>query len=193
MIIDISVLDWTDWAGIVGAITGIVALIIQFVQYIHSKPKLRIEVTPECFVIRDEFKLTNENQEDGETSYSPATYLVISNTGQMAATILSIKMSASNRAIDSSYVIKYRVFCKLLSLLKPSPMAYSQGEGFMVDQTSKPPFIIESGHAWLAIIDAKTFRRNLAQYPFVFLAIKASHKKNIIKKRVKLNCYREQI
>lgn len=179
MIIDIESLGWTEWAAIIGATTGIVALTIQFFQYIHLKPKLRIDITPECFVLRNEFK--NQDKDDPNAgAYNPATYIVITNIGQMTATILRFEIRCRNYFLDW-YLIK-----KLYHFVKKSTIIMSYSEGVIVDQTRKVPTTIESGHSWLAILDVKLFRDRLDRFPYVFLELKAAHKTKPIRKRIKI-------
>jgi hypothetical protein len=86
---DLSSLTWTAWAGIIGAVTGILALLIQFFNYMHSRPRLRVEIAPECAILMDEFK-TQDPDDINQCGYKPATHIVITNTGQMTAAIFKL-------------------------------------------------------------------------------------------------------
>lgn len=171
-------LSWSDWAGIIGAITGVPALFIQIVQHVHSKPRLRVEVTPECIVVRDEFKVQDDKEAEA-TGYRYATHVVITNVGQMTAVILKVEMCAKN----------YKWFDSLLNRVpfrkKKRCMIKSHGNA-IVDQSYKTPFTLDAGHAWIGIIDADHFRDTLHQFPEVYLEIKASHKKKPQIAKVKL-------
>lgn len=176
-----NILTWTEWAAIIGATTGIAALLIQFFQYINIKPKLKIDITPECCILRDEFKIENKGDTRNGASYRPATFVVITNIGQMAATILSIEVQAR------SHSFIHRNIMKFLGSKKKREIIMSSSEKIIIEQTSKVPTVIESGHSWLAIMDTNTFRKQMKTTPYIFLNLKSSYKQRPIKKRIRLN------
>lgn len=65
-------------------------------QYIHLKPKLRVDIKPECTILRDEFKVQDPNTEN-TVSYKPATHIVITNLGQMSTVILGLEFYAQRK------------------------------------------------------------------------------------------------
>jgi hypothetical protein len=175
----LSELSWSDWAGIIGAITGVPALFIQIIQHVHSKPRLRVEITPECIVIRDEFKVQDDKDPDA-TGYRYATHVVITNVGQMTAVILKVEMCAKNYKWPDNLLNRVPFRKKNHCMIKSHVNA-------IVDQSYKTPFTLDAGHAWIGIIDPGHFRDTLHQFPDVYLEIKASHKKKSQITQVKLN------
>lgn len=100
-------LEWAQWLAIVGATTGVCALLIQFFQYIHLKPKLRVDIKPECTILRDEFKVQDPNTEN-TVSYKPATHIVITNLGQMSTVILGLEFYAQRKRKSG----RFYLFCR---------------------------------------------------------------------------------
>ena len=130
-------------------------------------------------MLREEFETVCEDDPQAN-SYRPATYIVISNTGQMTATILRLEVQARN------YFFDWKPFRKLYRIFNKRQTMVSHSDGVIIDQTRKIPTIIESGHSWLAIVDAQNFRDQLEHFPYVSLELKASHKIKPIRKRIKL-------
>lgn len=174
----LSQLTWPEWAGIIGAVSGVPALFIQLIQYLHSKPRLRVDVSPECIIIRDEFKVKNDCNPD-EEGYRYATHVVITNVGQMTASILKIEIRAKNYGWIDTLLSK-------LPVLKKTRRGIISHDKAIIDQTYKTPFTLDAGHVWIGIVDALPYRENLHHFPHVYLEIKTSHKKKPQVKKIKL-------
>jgi hypothetical protein len=73
-------------------------------------------------------------------------------------------------------------------MYKKCEMTISYGERVIVKQSRATPFILDSGHVWMSIVNAERYRESLDKFPYVFLKIKAAHKNRVIRKRVRVTC-----
>jgi hypothetical protein len=168
----------THWIAIIGAVTGVSALIIQLTQYLYSKPRLRIEVTPECIRLTDKFKVVDPNNPES-VEYRYATNIVLTNIGQMAAAILHVRIYSKN------FTLLTLLLNKLPFRKKKQCLTLSRGNSF-VEQTFKTPFILDPGHIWISFIDAEDYRKDLDKSSNVFFEVRTAHRKNPQVVRIKL-------
>ena len=175
----LSELEWTEWAAILGAITGIPAILIQIFQFWHSRPRLRVEIVPECAVFSEEFVMP-EQEDDNSTRYKPATHIVITNTGQMAAAIIRLNL------ISNACRWYHRLFNKVIPFYDKKCMVISSQGAEIVKQSSKAPLILDAGHVWIGLIDASSFKDNMHVCPYIYLEIKVSYRNKPIRRKVKL-------
>jgi len=171
-----------DWLGILGCITGVTALTIQYLQYMHAKPRLRVEIKPECFVSdMPEFHV-QDTEDPSRGHIRPATYVVLTNVGQMSGVVMRMSIAA--------YKYKWHqlLINKLVPFYKKSGGSYSSDKPF-IKETRPTPFILDSGHAWIGVADTDNFRDAVKNYPYVYLEIKPSYTNKTIRKRIKLAQY----
>lgn len=175
---EIASLTWTEWMGIAGCLTGLAALSIQYIQYMHAKPRIRIEITPECLIDMKEFHY-NEKDKPDTTCIRPATYVVLTNVGQMSGVVMDMVITAKR---PWWY---HTILSKAFPKLRHSFKEYSNHKPFL-NETSSVPFVLNSGHAWIGISDTKSFRNTLDKFTNVYLIIKTSYKSRPIRRRIKL-------
>ena len=125
-----------------------------------------------------EFHIQDDEDPD-KGSIRPATYVVITNIGQMSGAVMGISIAA----LKCKWYQRFLKTC--FSFYNGHLGAYSSSRPFL-KETKPAPFILDAGHVWIGIADTDNFRRAMDNYPLVYLEIKTSYKKQIIRKRIKL-------